>query len=86
MKPANPLSLFFALLALSVVLVIVGTAVGSQGWEPLFFRSDGPRFAILWEIRLPRTAGAWLDAPMFFVDLAQQVFAMVEAVDRQLGR
>ncbi|MEJ6022839.1 FecCD family ABC transporter permease [Ramlibacter sp. PS4R-6] len=60
MKPANPVSLFLALLALSAALVVCGTAVGSQGWEPLFFRTDGPRFAILWEIRLPRTLGAWL--------------------------
>jgi iron complex transport system permease protein len=63
MKPANPVSLFVALLALSAVLVLFGTAVGSQGWEPLFLRADGvqsPQTAILWEIRLPRTLGAWL--------------------------
>lgn len=60
MKAANPLTLFLSLLALSAALLLFGSAVGSEGWEPLFFGADAPRSAILWEIRMPRTAGAWL--------------------------
>ena len=59
MKPAQPASLFLALLAISAGLLFVGGAVGSEGWEPLFGRA-GTDAAILWDIRLPRTAGAWL--------------------------
>ena len=59
MKPANPVSVFVALAVLGVALLFLGTAVGSQGWEPLLLRADGPQSAILWEIRIPRTLGAW---------------------------
>ena len=37
----------------------VEVAVGSLGWEPLWGRAGGAA-SILWEIRLPRTLGAWL--------------------------
>ena len=47
------------LLAATALLALAGVAVGSQGWEPLALRSDTAA-AILWEIRLPRTVGAWL--------------------------
>ncbi|TFZ09003.1 FecCD family ABC transporter permease [Ramlibacter humi] len=48
-----------AVLALaSVVLVALGIAVGSQGWEPLGTQSEASS-AILWDIRLPRSIGAW---------------------------
>jgi len=46
------------LLAASAALVALGVAVGSLGWEPLLDAS-GPGLAILWDIRLPRTLGAW---------------------------
>lgn len=59
MKPANPVSVFVALIVLGMVLLFLGTAVGSQGWEPLLLRDHGPQSAILWEIRIPRTLGAW---------------------------
>lgn len=47
------------LLAATGVLMAVGGTVGSAGWEPLWAQ-PGPAAAILWEIRLPRTIGAWL--------------------------
>ena len=47
-------SLFAVLLALSVLLLLIGAAVGSTG-----FSLDLPS-TILWEIRIPRSLGAWL--------------------------
>ena len=47
------------LLAASAGLLAVGIAVGSMGWEPLLDES-GAGLTILWEIRLPRTVGAWI--------------------------
>ena len=46
------------LMAASAVLLALGVAVGSLGWEPLLDQT-GAGLTILWEIRLPRTAGAW---------------------------
>ena len=60
MKPARPLVLFVALAAVTAMLLFVGSAVGSEGWEPLFFASGSPDVSILWDIRVPRTVGAWL--------------------------
>ncbi len=47
------------LLVASAALLAVGVAVGSTGWEPLF-DAGGAGATILWDIRLPRTVGAWL--------------------------
>ena len=47
------------LLAASAGLLALGIAVGSMGWEPLLDES-GAGLTILWEIRLPRTVGAWI--------------------------
>lgn len=47
------------LLAAGAGLLALGVAVGSMGWEPLLDES-GAGLTILWEIRLPRTLGAWL--------------------------
>lgn len=46
------------LLGASAGLLALGVAVGSMGWEPLLDES-GAGLTILWEIRLPRTLGAW---------------------------
>ncbi len=43
----------------SALLGAAGLCVGSTGWEPLAF-AQGPAEAIVWDIRLPRTLGAWL--------------------------
>lgn len=57
-RAPGPLAL--VLLAGTAVLCAVGVAVGSLGWEPLWGRAGDASAAILWEIRLPRTLGAWL--------------------------
>ncbi len=56
----SPLSLTWLLLAATGMLCAVGAAVGSLGWEPLWGRAGDASAAILWDIRLPRTLGAWL--------------------------
>ncbi|MEJ5989990.1 iron ABC transporter permease [Ramlibacter sp. PS3R-8] len=47
------------LIAASAGLLALGVAVGSTGWEPLRDVA-GAGQTILWEIRLPRSVGAWL--------------------------
>ena len=47
------------LLAATAGLLALGVVVGSLGWEPLR-DATGAGLTILWEIRLPRTVGAWL--------------------------
>ena len=50
-----------ALLAVSALLMLLGAGVGSTGWESVWAaRSDPLSWQIVTEIRLPRTAGAWL--------------------------
>ncbi len=56
----SPVSLMLLLLAVSGVLCVAGAAVGSLGWEPIWGHAGEPSAAILWDIRLPRTLGAWL--------------------------
>jgi iron complex transport system permease protein len=56
----RPGALALLLLAATVVLAIAGVAVGSLGWEPVWSRAGDASAAILWDIRLPRTLGAWL--------------------------
>jgi len=49
-----------ALLAVSLLLVLLGAAVGSTGLESLRAAWSDPASAqIVWDIRLPRTLGAW---------------------------
>ncbi len=49
------------LLALSAALVLLGAGVGSTGFESVFAaRHDPVALQIVWDIRLPRTLGAWL--------------------------
>ncbi len=55
-----PAPLGLLLLAATALLCVAGVAVGSLGWEPLFSRSGEASAAIVWDIRLPRTLGAWL--------------------------
>ena len=56
--PRAPGAMAAWLLAASAGLLALGIAVGSMGWEPLLDES-GAGLTILWEIRLPRTLGAW---------------------------
>ena len=49
------------LLALSAGLVLVGAGVGSTGFESVWTAGRDPvAWQIVWDIRLPRTLGAWL--------------------------
>ncbi len=50
-----------ALLVVSAQLMLLGAGVGSTGWESVWAaRSDPLSWQIVTDIRLPRTAGAWL--------------------------
>ncbi|MES2483575.1 MAG: iron ABC transporter permease [Pseudomonadota bacterium] len=55
----TPRSLGVVLLGASAAGVLLGLAVGSGGWEPLY-GDTASAVAILRDIRLPRTLGAWL--------------------------
>ncbi|WP_431260825.1 FecCD family ABC transporter permease [Roseateles chitinivorans] len=48
-----------ALLLLGAVLLAFGLAIGSMGWSPWTEGGDTMRM-ILWDIRAPRSLGAWL--------------------------
>jgi iron complex transport system permease protein len=50
-----------ALLLIASVLVLFGVGVGSTGFESVMHGVDDPVvLQILWDIRLPRTLGAWV--------------------------
>ncbi|MDB5894921.1 MAG: transporter permease [Rhodoferax sp.] len=50
-----------ALLVLAVLLLLLGVAIGSTGIDSLAAMRDDPvAWRIVWDIRLPRTAGAWV--------------------------
>jgi iron complex transport system permease protein len=55
-----PAPLALLLLVATTLLCAGGVAVGSLGWEPVWGGADNASAAILWDIRLPRTLGAWL--------------------------
>ena len=53
--------LTLVMLLLSAILLLLGSAVGSTGWDSLaLLQHDPSAWQIVWEIRLPRSAGAWL--------------------------
>lgn len=55
------LLLGLGLLLASALLLMLGVSVGSTGFESLRnMQRDPQAMQIIWEIRLPRTAGAWL--------------------------
>ncbi len=52
--------LVLGLLLSSAALAVVGASVGSTGWESLLRAASDPiAMQIVWDIRLPRTLGAW---------------------------
>jgi iron complex transport system permease protein len=55
-----PAPLALLLIAATALLCAAGVAVGSLGWEPLWAHGNDASASILWDIRLPRTLGAWL--------------------------
>jgi len=57
----KPLVLLLALALLSSLLVLLGVAVGSTGFSWSWLDSSEPvQEQILWQIRLPRSVGAWV--------------------------
>ena len=53
--------LAWGLIALLVTMLIVGTGVGSNGLESVLQMGQDPvALQIVWDIRLPRTLGAWV--------------------------
>jgi iron complex transport system permease protein len=49
-----------SLLFLSLILIVLGLGVGSNGWESLSSMwQQSLAMQIVWDIRLPRTLGAW---------------------------
>ena len=53
--------LAFALLLAAAALLLLGAAVGSTGIQRLWqMQADPVAWQIVWDIRLPRTLGAWL--------------------------
>ena len=62
MRPGPQATLWaLALLALGVAGLLLGTAVGSQGWEAWWRGPQDPVMQqIVHDIRLPRSLGAWL--------------------------
>ncbi len=75
MSARAAVGLGLALAAASVCLVVVGLGVGSTGWEPIV-AGQGHAAAIVWEIRLPRSLGAWLAGALLALGgaLAQGLF------------
>jgi len=64
MNPTRPGWLALVLLLASAALLALGAGVGSEGWQPPWRAlagawQDGAQARIVWDIRLPRTAGAW---------------------------
>lgn len=61
MTRLGPFHAALALGALSVCLLLLGLAVGSTGWSPPWaLQQDPMQWHIVWDIRAPRCAGAWL--------------------------
>lgn len=57
----HSLWLSVALLLAAALLLLLGAGVGSTGFDSVWqARTDPVAWQILWDIRLPRTAGAWL--------------------------
>ncbi len=68
MSPRRPLCWLIGLLLVALVQAVLGVCVGSAGFEnlihPMLYPQADPAAAamahqIVWEIRLPRTLGAW---------------------------
>ena len=68
-RKANALATWLVLA--SALLVLLGTCVGSTGFESLLnMARDAQALQIVWDIRLPRTVGAWLAGGLFRNPLA----------------
>ena len=75
--------------ALTLLLLALGLAIGSTGLEPLRVGTGDPvAWQIVWDIRLPRTLGAWLAGMLLGLGgaLAQGLFRNPLADPYLLGR
>ncbi|GAB1386599.1 iron ABC transporter permease [Melaminivora sp.] len=60
-RSRRPLTLLLTLVTLSALLLLLGASVGSTGFESVLRLGFDPLAQqIIWDIRLPRTLGAWL--------------------------
>jgi iron complex transport system permease protein len=60
-KVSKAMPLAALLLLASAALVLLGVSVGSTGFDSVLnMASDPMAWQIVWDIRLPRTLGAWL--------------------------
>ena len=69
--------LLLLLLLVSLVLLVLGVAVGSTGWSPPWgAAADAGAGQVLWDIRLPRSVGAWLAGALLGLGgaIAQGIF------------
>lgn len=55
----RPITLLLLLVSVTLGLLVLGLAVGSTGWSPPWW-GDPTAMQIVWDIRAPRCAGAWL--------------------------
>ena len=61
-QPARhaPLVLALGLITLALVFLVLGVCIGSTGWQAWSDMARDPvAWQIVWDIRLPRSAGAW---------------------------
>ncbi len=56
----SPAVLALLMLTATVALCLAGVAFGNLGLEPLWGQAGSASAAIVWDIRLPRTLGAWV--------------------------
>jgi iron complex transport system permease protein len=76
-KLLNPRLLSLALVVLGATGVALGGAMGSSGWEPWWQALPDPvSWQIFWDIRLPRSLGAWVGGALLGLAgaLAQGLF------------
>ncbi|MCV2354651.1 iron ABC transporter permease [Paucibacter sp. B2R-40] len=60
-RHSKPLTLLLALTLISSALLLIGVTVGSTGFGLSWLNSDDAiQQQILWQIRLPRSSGAWV--------------------------
>jgi len=76
-RTASTGSVALGAIALGIGLLALGVAIGSEGWAPVRIRDADPLQAvILWDVRLPRSLGAWLSGALLGLGgaIAQGVF------------
>lgn len=68
---------FLLITFITLAMGVIGVGLGSSGWiAPWHSSADTSAISILWDLRIPRTAGAWLVGALlgFSGALAQGIF------------